>query len=205
MLKKISTTAIGILLIYGAASISIKAAIGVTPVDATMATLTAISGLKMGGLSILFQSIFFLGQIALERKNFRKAELLQIVYILLGGYLFNFFIYTVLSNVVFHTYLTRLISCILAYVFCSLGCILVIDSKLMRIPVEGFAQVLADRKGLTLGRVKQILDFLLILLCVALTLIFRVDWTLREGTIIAAMIFGPLMDMWRKIIKVLSK
>ena len=205
MLKKISTTALGILLIYGAASFSIKAAIGVTPVDATITSLAAISGLKMGGLSILFQSCFFIGQIILEKKNFRKTELLQIIYILLGGYLFNFFIYTVLRNVVFHTYLMRLIACILAYVVCSLGCILVIDSKLMRIPVEGFAQVLADKKGLTLGRVKQILDFLLIIICITLTLIFKADWTLREGTVIAALIFGPLMDMWRKIIRTFSK
>lgn len=201
MLKKISTTALGILLIYGAASCSIKAAIGVTPVDATMASLAAVSGMKMGGLSILFQSCFFLGQIILERKNFRKTELLQIVYILLGGYLFNFFLYTLLRDVVFHSYLTRLTACILAYTVCSLGCILVIDSKLMRIPVEGLAQVIADKKGLSLGRVKQIFDFLLIIFCVSITLIFRADWTLREGTIIAALIFGPLMDMWRKIIK----
>ena len=57
MTKKISTTALGILLIYAAASFSIKAGIGVTPVDATMASLAAVSGLKMGGLSILFQSL----------------------------------------------------------------------------------------------------------------------------------------------------
>ena len=200
MTKKISTTALGIFLIYAAASFSIKAGIGVTPVDATMASLAAVSGMKMGGLSILFQSCFFLGQIILERKNFRKTEFLQIIYILLGGYLFNFFLYTLLRDVVFHSYLLRLIACILAYTVCSLGCILVIDSKLMRIPVEGLAQVIADKKGLSLGRVKQIFDFLLIIFCVSITLIFRADWTLREGTIIAALIFGPLMDMWRRII-----
>ena len=191
---------LGIILIYGAASFSIKAAIGVTPVDATMASLAAVSGMKMGGLSIVFQSCFFLGQLILEGRNFRKTEFLQIIYILLGGYLFNFFLYTVLRDVVLVSYALRLAVCIMAFTVCSLGCILVIDSKFMRIPVEGFAQVLADRKGLSLGRVKQIMDFLLILLCITVTLIFRTDWTLREGTLIAAIIFGPLMDMWRKIL-----
>ena len=41
---------------------------------------------------------------------------------------------------------------------------------------------------------------MLVLVSVAITLIFGVEWTLREGTIIAALIFGPMMDFWKKAV-----
>ena len=38
----------------------------------------------------------------------------------------------------------------------------------------------------------------LVIISVGITLIFKEAWTLREGTIIAAAIFGPAMDFWKK-------
>lgn len=40
----------------------------------------------------------------------------------------------------------------------------------------------------------------LVIISIVLTLIFGTDWTLREGTIIAALIFGPAMDFWKKTV-----
>ena len=201
MLKKISVTLLGMLIIYTGASFAMKASIGICPVDAAIASFAALTGMKIGSFSMLFHGSFFLGQIVLERRAFKKTEFLQIPYIILGGYIMNFFLYTVLANVEFNSYLLRFVVCLLSFVVCSLGCILVMDAHLMRIPVEGFVQILADRTGITLGKMKQRSDFLLILCCVAVTLIFGIAWTLREGTILSAIVFGPLMDFWRRVLR----
>ena len=198
MIKKICMTVLGIILIYGCAALAMKAGIGVTPVDAIIATMSAIIGMKVGTFSILFHGSFFVGQLILEGRKFRKSEFLQLVYITLGGSVLNFFLYFLLKNVTFSAYPVRFIVMLAAFLISAFGCTLVLETHLMRIPLEGFLQLIAERMGTTLGKLRQKTDIALVLLCVALTLIFGTDWTLREATVIAALIFGPAMDFWKK-------
>ena len=80
----------------------------------------------------------------------------------------------------------------------ELGCSLVLETHLMRTPMEGCIQLIADRIGTTQGKLRQKIDVALVVISVAITLLFGVEWTLREGTIIAMLIFGPLFDFWKK-------
>jgi len=197
MIRKIARTILGILLVYGSVAFALKAAIGVLPVDAAITSIATLIGMKVGTFSMLFHGSFFLGQIAMERRNFRKTELLQILYITLGGSVLNFFLYTVLRDVSFSFYPLRLIVSILAFAVSAFGCTLVLETHLMRTPMEGCIQMIAERIGTTMGKLRQKIDVVLVIVSVAISLIFGVEWTLREGTIIAALIFGPMMDFWK--------
>ena len=198
MAKKIARTILGILLVYGAVAFAIKAGIGVLPVDAAITSIATLIGMKVGTFSMLFHGSFFLGQIIMEGRNFRKTEYLQLLYITLGGYVLNFFLYTVLKDVTFTFYPLRVVVCILAFACASFGCIMVIETHLMRTPMEGCIQMIAERIGTTMGKLRQKIDIVLVIISVAISLVFGVEWTLREGTIIAALIFGPMMDFWKK-------
>lgn len=198
MTKKIVRTILGILLVYGAVAFAIKAAIGVLPVDAAITSIATLIGMKVGTFSMLFHGSFFLGQIAMEGRNFKKTEFLQVLYITLGGSVLNFFLYTVLKNVTFSFYPLRLIVCVLAFAVSSFGCTMVLETHLMRTPMEGCIQMIAERIGTTMGKLRQKIDIVLVIVSVAISLVFGVEWTLREGTIIAALIFGPMMDFWKK-------
>jgi len=200
MVKKLAFTLIGIVLVYASVAFAIKAGIGVLPVDAAIATIAAVINVKVGTFSMLFHGSFFIGQILIEKKNFRKMELLQILYVTLGGTILNFFLYTVLANVSFTLYPIRLIVSIIFFLVGAFGCVLVLETHLMRTPMEGCIQLIADRIGTTMGKLRQKIDIVLVIISVALTLIFGTDWTLREGTIIAALIFGPAMDFWKKTV-----
>ncbi|MBR2942460.1 MAG: hypothetical protein IKB82_03585 [Clostridia bacterium] len=197
MKKKILQTIAGILLVYGAVAFAIKAGIGVLPVDAAITSIATLIGMKVGTFSMLFHGSFFLGQIAIERKDFRKTEYLQLLYLTLGGSVLNFFLYTVLGNVNFSFYPLRLVVCVLAFAAGAFGCMMVLEARLMRTPMEGCLQLIADRMGTTMGSLRQKIDIVLVLISAAITLVFGVEWTLREGTIIAALIFGPMMDFFR--------
>ena len=200
MVKKILRTVVGILLVYGAVAFAIKAGIGVLPVDAAITSIATLIGMKVGTFSMLFHGSFFLGQIAIEKKNFRKTEFLQLLYITLGGSVLNFFLYTVLKNVTFELYLLRLIVCVLAFAVSAFGCTMVLETRLMRTPMEGCIQMIADILGTTMGKLRQKIDIVLVVISVAITLVFGVEWTLREGTVIAALMFGPMMDFWKKTV-----
>lgn len=200
MAKKIFSTILGILLVYGAVAFAIKAGIGVLPVDAAIASVAEVIHVKVGTFSMLFHGSFFAGQIILERKNFRRTELLQILYVTLGGSVLNFFLYVVLKNVTFSFYPVRLIVCVAAFLISAFGCTMVLETHLMRTPMEGFIQMVAERMGTTMGKLRQKIDIVLVLISLALTLIFGAQLQLREGTIIAALIFGPAMDFWKKYV-----
>ncbi|MBO5372764.1 MAG: hypothetical protein J6A75_08595 [Lachnospiraceae bacterium] len=200
MLKKITMTIVGILLVYGSVAFAIKAGIGVLPVDAAIATVADVIGIKVGTFSMIFHGSFFVGQILIEKKDFRKMELLQIVYVTLGGSVLNFFLYTVLSGVSFSAYPIRLIVSVVAFIVSAFGCTLVLETHLMRTPMEGCIQLIAERIGTTMGKLRQKIDIVLVLISVVLTLMFGTEWTLREGTIIAALIFGPAMDFWKRTV-----
>ena len=197
MKKKILHTVFGIILIYGSVAFAIKAGLGVMPVDAAINTVAYVLNVKVGTISILFHGSFFLGQILIEKKNFRKKELLQILYITLGGTVLNFFLYTLLKNVAFSLYPVRLMVTVAAFLVSAFGVTIVLETHLMRTPMEGCIQLIADRIGTPMGKLRQKIDIVLLLLSVALTLIFGTEWTLREGTVIAALMFGPAIDFWR--------
>lgn len=200
MIKKILKTIIGIIIIYGSVAVAIKAGIGVLPVDAAIATIADVISMKVGTFSMLFHGSFFVGQILIEKKQFRKTEFLQILYIVLGGTVLNFILYVILKDLTFTFYPIRLIACILAFIVSAFGCTMVLETRLMRTPMEGCIQLIAERIGTKMGSLRQKIDIGLVLLSVVLTLIFRTDWTLREGTVIAALIFGPAMDFWQKYV-----
>jgi len=200
MIKKIVRTILGILLVYSAVAFAIKAGIGVLPVDAAITSIATLIGMKVGTFSMLFHGSFFLGQIAMERRDFKKTEFLQLLYITLGGSVLNFFLYTVLRDVSFSFYPLRLIVCVLAFAVSSFGCTMVLETHLMRTPMEGCIQMIADRIGTTMGKLRQKIDVVLVIISVLISLVFGVEWTLREGTIIAALIFGPMFDFWKKYV-----
>ena len=200
MKKKILFTILGIIIIYADVAFAIKAAIGVMPVDAAINTIADVLNIKVGTFSMVFHGSFFLGQILIEKKNFRKTELLQILYITLGGTVLNFFLYTILKDVVFTLYPIRLIVAVAAFFLSAFGCTLVLETHLMRTPMEGCIQLIAERLGTPMGKLRQKIDIVLVLLSVALTLIFGTEWALREGTVIAALMFGPAMDFWKKAV-----
>ena len=200
MVKKILRTILGILLVYGSVAFAIKAGIGVLPVDAAITSIATLIGMKVGTFSMLFHGSFFLGQIAIEKKDFKKTELLQLLYITLGGSVLNFILYTVLRGVTFSFYPLRLVVCVLAFAVSAFGCTLVLETHLMRTPMEGCIQLLAERMGTTMGKLRQKIDVVLVIVSVAITLVFGVEWTLREGTVIAALMFGPMMDFWKRTV-----
>lgn len=70
----------------------------------------------------------------------------------------------------------------------------------MRTPMEGCIQLLAERMGTTMGKLRQKIDIALVVISVAISLVFGIEWTLREATIIAALMFGPMMDFWKKTV-----
>lgn len=197
MLKKILTTLAGIFLIYAAVGVAIKCGIGVLPVDAAITTLSNIIHVKVGTVAIFFHGSFLVGQIILEKKNFRKIEFLQILNITFGGAVLNLVLYTLLKNFTVTFYPVKLVLSTASFLVGAFGCTLVLETHFVRTSMEGFIQLMAERMGITMGTLRRRIDIFLVIATVLLILITKTPWTLREGTVIAALIFGPAMDFFK--------
>lgn len=198
--KKTGVTLLGIMVVYISVAFAMKASIGLSPIDAAVSTVSQVLGIKVGTITMLLHTSFFLGQIAIEKRDFRKTECLQMVYITLGGSVLNFFYYTVLGGLNIPFYPLRLAVGVAAFCTTAFGCMMIMETHLMRTPMEGFLQLIADRMGTTLGKLRQKIDIGLVIFCAVLALVFHTEWNLREGTVISALIYGPMMDFWRRAV-----
>jgi uncharacterized protein len=88
----------------------------------------------------------------------------------------------------------------------AIGVMTIIESQLIRNPLEGLCQVLTDRYGGRMGRLRQLSDWGFIAVALILSFRFKTKITIREGTVICMLIFGPALDFLRTPIrKVMNK
>ncbi|MDD3244396.1 MAG: hypothetical protein PHD32_11865, partial [Eubacteriales bacterium] len=139
-MKKISAqlavTMLGIAISYFGAALAAVANIGQGPVSAFCLTLSRLTGLPFGTALTLFQGVFVVGQIALLRKKFPLTRLLQVVTILFGGLVVNFFVYYVFKDAVISSYWLRLALDVLACAVNAAGVSLTLAAALVGVPLE---------------------------------------------------------------------
>jgi uncharacterized membrane protein YczE len=67
-------------------------------------------------------------------------------------------------------------------------------------PLESACMVVSKRINKNFGSIRQAVDIFSIIISVAVTLLFRNKLTVREGTIIGMLIYGPLIDWFMRLI-----
>lgn len=204
--QQFAITILGITICYIAAGVTAYVNIGQGPVGAFQLTMSYWTGMKMGLIAILFQGVFILGQLALERKNFQPVQCLQLLITVYGGFVLNFILYDCLKTIAISSYPLKLVFWFAALALNAFGADLILETGLIRIPCEGFIMLLAERLGVTLGKLKQIFDCLLLAAALIITLVLKLEFTVREATIINAIFFGILLDVFKQPVqKILKK
>lgn len=195
-LRKIIALIVVLLLAAMGISLQMKAVVGVAPFDALNQTLAFVLDVRIGDVVTLAQIGFIGGQILLLRKDTKWTILLQVFVGAILGQFVNFFYYFIFDGLVLESYMIRMlvfiIGCLWVPIF--LGAVMVLD--LVTMPVENFSMVLSNKTRFTFGQVRQAIDVACVVISVTLTLIFSVQFTIREGTIISALTFGPLLNIY---------
>lgn len=197
--KKIITLVIGVLIISLGASLAIKGAIGLSAWDAMGLTTSNITKIKVGTMTIFFNGSCILIQMLIERKKFRPIELFQFLNVFLIGVFINMYLYTIFAHWEITAYPLRFLTTVVGFAVCAFGVTIVLESRFIRNPLEGVCVLVAERsKKITMGRFRQLLDILFIVVTLILTYVFHTELTLREGTVVCMIIFGPLLDFYKK-------
>lgn len=184
----------GVTLVGVGASLSIKAGIGVSAVDALNSGISELTTIKVGTISVLINVSFVFVQMFIQKKNFKPFQLMQIPLSLLIGEVVNVMIYTVLPHVILEEYYMNLLLLILGNLTAALGVGLCTALDFVSFPLESLCMVLSKNTKASFGKIRQSADIIIIAASVALSLLFNGSFFIREGTIIGAVLFAPLMN-----------
>ncbi|QVK21064.1 hypothetical protein KHQ82_01655 [Mycoplasmatota bacterium] len=200
-MKKLVVYIFGLFLLALGVSFSSKSNLGLSAVSALPYALGNVWGISFGNATILTHLVYVGSQVFILRKQFKKRYLLQIPF----GILFGVFIDLTGMLLIFSTpdvYLFRVILQLASIMFISFGLLFIIVPHIVDSTAEGFIRAITIRYNKDFGRVKLIHDIITSTSALLIGLVFLNDIVIiREGTIISALLVGPIIGVLIKTYK----
>lgn len=201
-LRKFIVLIVALLLAAFGIGLQIVASIGLAPFDAFNQAVANAFTLRVGDVVSIMQIMFVGFQIIVLRKDTTWKLFLQVLVGALLGQFINLVLADVfLGQIVLETYFMRVLFLIIGSLWTPIfiGSIMVLD--LVTMPVESFAMIVSKKTNKLFGQVRQYVDIVFLILALIIPLIFKNPFTIREGTIISALTFGPLLNLYIPIIE----
>ena len=182
---------IGLLVTSVGDALIFKGAVGASPVEAMQQTINYITGIRIGTVAMATQFIFLFLQIVM-RREITLPLILQIPVCVIQGYIVNLIIYVFLGA--YHpSYPARVVILLTGIILAAVGVGQLMLVKLAVFPVEGFCDTFSEKVKIEYARVRQLLDVVLTVGCLLVSFLFHYPYAIREGTVICALIFAPIM------------
>ena len=197
--------AFGLLLMAFAVGFAVNSDLGVSPVSSLPYVISLAAGVPLSRCVVAVFCFYILLQVLMLRQEFRPVQLFQIAFSTLFGY-FVSFAGGVMGDFCFPGYLGRLGMLAVSIVLTAVGVLLYIGADLVPMPMEGLSLTLSRRRNVPFPRMKLILDCVSVAAAVLISLLVlhRLDG-IREGTILTAVLVGPLMSLLRPVLNPLTE
>lgn len=170
----------------------VKADIGISCTDALILTLSKMTKIQMGTMTIVFYSVGIIIQIIIQKKKFKIRQFLQLPVTLLIGLVINF-ILSHIGNIKLEAYIFKLVFFVLGIILASISIALLLALNLVKFPLEGAHIIISETFKLKFGVVRWSFDIVFALISVILYLFFGQKLEIREGTIINMILLSPLL------------
>lgn len=200
--RRILVYIIGLFIMTIGISFSVKSNLGVSPVSSIPYTMTLVWGIEMGKATILMHSVLIALQVIILRKDFKLISLLQLVVSIMFGYFTTFSNYMMSFLPATDNYVIRLVYLAISIVCVAGGILLYLTADIMPLAGEGIIGAVAFKTGKPFPKVKVGFDVSMvgISLITCATSIHSFG-SVREGTIIASIMVGMVLDVFTKYFK----
>ena len=189
------------LLAFGVA-VSVNSNLGVSPVNSLPYALSQILKVPLSTSIIIVYTVYVLLQVAILRKDFKPYLLLQLVFAVIFGYFVDFFKF-VLGDFRLPGYFGQLTMVVISAVLIGTAVAMYLSVRLLPLPMEGLvnAIVIASKGKVKFSFVKTACDSISVLLAASLSMIFLGKLVgVREGTVITALLLGPIAGLAQQYI-----
>lgn len=200
-IHQIIVLAICVIITGFGASLTMKASLGIGAYDAAAMSVSQLLIIKVGTVAMCFNISCVLLQILVLKKEFKPLQFLQIGISILLGTVVNFFLYSILGQLSVSAYPARLMLFVAGIIICAFAVAIIMAINIVSMPLEGFCMAISNKLNINFGKIRQYADVISIAVAIAFTLLFGSALTLREGTILGMIMFGPLLDKFIKTFK----
>ena len=200
---------LGLVVVALGVGLSIKSNLGIAPLSCipTVLNLKFIH-ISVGTFTWVFNLLFIVIQAFILGKDFKWTHVMQVLPILIFGYLVDgaIWLFDALQSPATN-YLVQVLLCLAAVVLTAVGIRLEVVGQGWILPADNLLHVITQRTGANFSVVKVILDVALVAITVVLALIFFGLLTgnghtmvVREGTLIQAVLTGLCMHFTDPVI-----
>ena len=179
-------------------SLSIKANLGTSPLICLPYVCSLISNLSVGVVIFIFTVFYIIIQIVLLGKGFEKRQYLQFII----GSIFSFFVDFTLMLVNFVNpagYLNQFLLLLFSCLVIAIGVLLEIQTEVVYLPADGVIVAISQVLKKEFPKVKPFVDTSMVIMAAILSVTFLgYLGGVREGTIISALIIGPIVKILQK-------
>lgn len=178
-------------------SITLKAGIGVSGFNAMNLSISEWTSIKVGTITFIANLIFLIVYICLsEKKDFRKFTLMFIS-ILFFGMVINFFLYTIFGTIHIENYLVRVGLFIFGVILAGGTTGIILSLDIIPFPIESLCLRIAELTKLTFSQYRYSVDLFSILLSITISLLYNLQFNIREGTIISFFFLSGIISYTR--------
>ena len=199
-LNRIIFYIIGLFLLALGSVLAIKSKLGVSPISSIPFSLTKVSNISLGVASTILFIFYVIIQMIILKRDFKKIQLLQIIFAVVFGQLVNFF--NIIININLENYFMRVILVILSFFITVMGVFLTITSNIVPVAPDGLTKVISTKVNKEFGKVKIYFDCVVVSLAV-LVLLFsgkNLDG-IGIGTLLSAILVGRIVLIINKMFK----
>lgn len=185
---------LGVTLVGVGSSLMMKAGIGISAIDAFISSISEFTTIRVGTIAILVNIMLLVVQWLILKRDFKLFQLMQIPLSMLIGEVINVMIYAVLPSLIIENYVTSIVLLLLGNLIAAIGVGLCTALDFVSFPLESLCVVLIKKLPVSFGKIRQSADILFIICSLILSLVLNLSFYIREGTILSAFIFTPMMN-----------
>jgi uncharacterized membrane protein YczE len=179
-------------------AVTVKADMGITPVNSIAFVLSRVFSLDHGLMTGVIYAGYVLIQLAILRKEFRLNNLLQGGAALVFGW-FVFLCNHALAFLVPRLYPVRLLFLFAGIGIIGLGIMLYLRADILPQPAEGLILAIQKKTGWKLHNIKVVFDSSVVVIAAAISFIITKEIVgIREGTLISMIGIGKCMGFFNK-------
>lgn len=179
-------------------SLSILADIGVSSFNALNLSLSELTTIKIGTMTTMVNGLFLVAYVLLTKGKFFSKYLIQAISVLALGYVINFFVYSIFSQVILTTYTSRLALFILGTLIGGFGTGMVLNLGVLAFPIESVCQFLALNWQKPFASLRYGVDILSVALSLTISLVSGRSLFVREGTLISLLLLSFTISLTKR-------
>lgn len=204
LLIRILILLIGLSIMALGVAISIKAALGTSPISSLPYVTSELSGFTVGQTTIALHCTLVVIQILMLWRRYQPMQLLQLVVAVVFGYMTDAAV-AITVSVSVDDYIGQWALCLVGALLVGIGVACEVLADLIMLAGEGTVKAAVTVTGRPFPQLKVAFDCTLVAISIILSVTFLHALVgVREGTIAAALLVGPISKVVLRLLRPLT-